>query len=75
MGQPFVGSPETVLTQITDVRDQIGMGRIELAVMGAPRHEDVMRAIALVGETIVPALHADDLVASASGPIGETKEK
>jgi alkanesulfonate monooxygenase SsuD/methylene tetrahydromethanopterin reductase-like flavin-dependent oxidoreductase (luciferase family) len=64
MGEPFVGGPDTVLTRIAEVRNQIGMGRIEFAVMGAPRHEDVLRAIALMGETIVPTLHAEDLVSS-----------
>lgn len=60
MGSAFVGSPESVLRQITQARDQIGMGRVELAILGQPTHDDVMTAIALLGRTVVAELHTDE---------------
>lgn len=59
MGSAFVGTPESVLRQIIQARDHIGMGRVELAVLGQPAHDDVMAAIALLGRTVVAGLHAD----------------
>jgi hypothetical protein len=35
------------------------MGRVELALLGQPAHDDVMAAIALLGRTVVAGLHAD----------------
>jgi alkanesulfonate monooxygenase SsuD/methylene tetrahydromethanopterin reductase-like flavin-dependent oxidoreductase (luciferase family) len=60
LGAGFVGSPQTVLAQMRQARDQIGMGRVELAIFGQPTHEDVMATIDLLGRTIVDPLHADE---------------
>lgn len=60
IGSALIGSPQMVLTQIRQAREQIGMGRVELAVLGQPTHDDVIAAIALLGRTVVAALHADD---------------
>jgi alkanesulfonate monooxygenase SsuD/methylene tetrahydromethanopterin reductase-like flavin-dependent oxidoreductase (luciferase family) len=60
---PFLGGPETVLAQIEAVREQVGMGRVELCITGvadATTHERVLRAIELAGHAVIPALHADD---------------
>ena len=59
MGPAFVGSPESVLRQIAHARDHVGMGRVELALLGQPAHDDVMAAIALLGRTVVAGLHVD----------------
>lgn len=67
-GAPFLGSPETVLRQIRDAHTQIGMGRVELVLAGSAGtvgHEQVMRCIERAGQTIIPALHADDVVLAA----------
>jgi alkanesulfonate monooxygenase SsuD/methylene tetrahydromethanopterin reductase-like flavin-dependent oxidoreductase (luciferase family) len=61
-GTPFVGGPQTVLDQIRTTAEQIGFGRVELAVTGAAgtlSHGHVVRSIKVMGETLVPALHAD----------------
>ena len=60
---PFLGGPETVLAQIEAVREQVGMGRVELCITGvadAATHERVLRAIELAGQAVIPALHAAD---------------
>ena len=65
-GPVFVGGPETVLDQVRSTADRIGMGRVELIVTGAAAamdHENVMRSIKLMGETLIPALHADAVTA------------
>lgn len=67
---PFVGGPQTVLDQIRTTAEQIGLGRVELAVSGAAgtlSHEQVMRSIMLMGEALVPALHADPVAAGREG--------
>lgn len=56
----FVGSPKTVLSQIRQARDQIGMGRVELAILGQPSPNRVMDAIALLGRTVVEPLHREE---------------
>jgi alkanesulfonate monooxygenase SsuD/methylene tetrahydromethanopterin reductase-like flavin-dependent oxidoreductase (luciferase family) len=60
---PFLGGPDTVLAQIEAVREQVGMGRVELCITGvadATTHENVLRVIELAGQAIIPALHAAD---------------
>lgn len=62
-GPPFLGGPDTVLAQIEGIREQVGFGRVELNVTGvadAMSHENVLRSIKLIGETLIPALHAAD---------------
>jgi alkanesulfonate monooxygenase SsuD/methylene tetrahydromethanopterin reductase-like flavin-dependent oxidoreductase (luciferase family) len=66
-GPVYIGGPQTVLDQIRGTADHIGMGRIELIVTGAAAamsHENVVRSIKLMGETLIPALHADAVTAS-----------
>jgi alkanesulfonate monooxygenase SsuD/methylene tetrahydromethanopterin reductase-like flavin-dependent oxidoreductase (luciferase family) len=61
-GEPFIGGPQTVLDQIRATAGRTGMGRVELVVTGsagALSHENVVRSIKLMGETLVPALHSD----------------
>lgn len=60
---PFIGSPDTVLAQIKQLHERIGMGRVELLVTGAANamsHENVIRSIKLIGQTLIPALHGID---------------
>jgi alkanesulfonate monooxygenase SsuD/methylene tetrahydromethanopterin reductase-like flavin-dependent oxidoreductase (luciferase family) len=60
-GDPFIGSPGTVADQIRQTAGHVGMGRVELIVTGAAgamSHENVVRSIKLMGETLIPALHA-----------------
>jgi alkanesulfonate monooxygenase SsuD/methylene tetrahydromethanopterin reductase-like flavin-dependent oxidoreductase (luciferase family) len=65
---PWIGTPEQVLEQIRAVHAVVGMGRAEFIVGGTPAcpHEAVIESLAMMGETIVPALHADrfDLVSA-----------
>ncbi|HWM22141.1 MAG TPA: LLM class flavin-dependent oxidoreductase [Ilumatobacteraceae bacterium] len=58
---PWIGTPEKVLGDIRKFRDAAGIGRVEFIVGGTPScpHEAVIESIALMGETIIPALHAD----------------
>ena len=57
----WIGTPEEALAGIEEIHSAIGMGRAEFIVGGTPRipHEDVLRSLELMGETIIPALHAD----------------
>jgi alkanesulfonate monooxygenase SsuD/methylene tetrahydromethanopterin reductase-like flavin-dependent oxidoreductase (luciferase family) len=61
MAPPIVGGPQTVLRQIGRVREIIGAGRMEIIMIGSERlpHEMVVASLKLMGETLVPALHAD----------------
>jgi alkanesulfonate monooxygenase SsuD/methylene tetrahydromethanopterin reductase-like flavin-dependent oxidoreductase (luciferase family) len=62
-GEAFLGSPDTVLAQIRALCGQVGAGRVELIVTGtagAMSHENVVRSIKLMGETLIPALHSDE---------------
>lgn len=62
MGQPWIGSPQTVLKHIRDAERHIGMGRLELVVVGMPgaeiSHDKVLRTIKLIGQEVIPDLHA-----------------
>ena len=57
----WIGTPEEALAGIEEIHSAIGMGRAEFIVGGTPRipHDDVLRSLELLGETIIPALHAD----------------
>jgi len=64
---PIVGSPQTVLTQLKALRDIVGAGRIEVIVIGGEQrfpHEMIVSSLKLMGDTVVPALHADAFVLS-----------
>lgn len=59
---PIVGGPETVLARIAALHEAIGMGSIEFIVAGTSGsidHDGVVRSIKVMGETIVPGLHAE----------------
>jgi len=63
------GSPTTVHSKIQEAHDLVDFGRVEFIITGfvdAMSHEKVMRSIELMGETIVPALHADSPSATDS---------
>jgi alkanesulfonate monooxygenase SsuD/methylene tetrahydromethanopterin reductase-like flavin-dependent oxidoreductase (luciferase family) len=63
-GEVWSGSPSTVVDKIRTASDIIGFGRVELIVTGfvnAMTHENVMRSIEVMGDTLVPELHADSL--------------
>ena len=67
MAPPIVGGPQTVLAQIEALRDAVGIGRIELIVIGGASrlpHDMVLASLKLMGETVVPALHADTFTLS-----------
>ncbi|MEV5843513.1 LLM class flavin-dependent oxidoreductase [Streptomyces sp. NPDC051985] len=60
LGEPFRGSPESVLAQIRAAEEHLGMGRVELCVVvpsNCLTHEQVVRSIKLIGRELVPALH------------------
>ena len=60
MGPPLYGSPETVLGRIKDIHDVLGMGRLEvsLGTVNPLPHEAMLSSLKLIGEEIVPELHA-----------------
>jgi alkanesulfonate monooxygenase SsuD/methylene tetrahydromethanopterin reductase-like flavin-dependent oxidoreductase (luciferase family) len=67
MAPPILGSPQAVLSQIKVMRDTIGFGRIELIVIGGQSrlpHDLVLASLKLMGQTVVPALHADTFTLS-----------
>jgi hypothetical protein len=56
-----------VADQVRQTAGHVGMGRVELIVTGAAgamSHENVVRSIKLMGETLIPALHADPVPVS-----------
>ena len=57
----WYGTPEQAVAMIEEIHSVVGMGRAEFIVGGTPKtpHEAVVASIELMGETIVPALHAD----------------
>jgi|tagenome__1003787_1003787.scaffolds.fasta_scaffold20652229_2 alkanesulfonate monooxygenase SsuD/methylene tetrahydromethanopterin reductase-like flavin-dependent oxidoreductase (luciferase family) len=64
-GPPYLGGPQTVLDQIRATSERTGMGRVELIIAGPAEtmsHENAVRCIKLIGETVIPALHADAAV-------------
>jgi alkanesulfonate monooxygenase SsuD/methylene tetrahydromethanopterin reductase-like flavin-dependent oxidoreductase (luciferase family) len=56
---PFLGSPETVLELMAPYLE-VGIGRFELGLTarGIPPHEKVCESLRIIGERIVPTLHA-----------------
>jgi alkanesulfonate monooxygenase SsuD/methylene tetrahydromethanopterin reductase-like flavin-dependent oxidoreductase (luciferase family) len=64
---PISGGPETVLAQLRVLREVVGAGRVEIIVVGGESrfpHEMVLSSLALMGKTLVPALHADEFTLS-----------
>jgi hypothetical protein len=64
---PLVGSPQTVLNEIRSLRDVTGAGRFEIIVIGGEQrfpHEMIVSSLRLMGETVVPALHAETFTLS-----------
>jgi alkanesulfonate monooxygenase SsuD/methylene tetrahydromethanopterin reductase-like flavin-dependent oxidoreductase (luciferase family) len=57
----FYGSPSTVLARIADVQRTVGCGRLEVSIGSViPLPHDVMlRTLKLIGDEIVPVLHAE----------------
>lgn len=61
-GPVYLGSPQTVADAIRATAAATGMGRVELILTGfvnAMSHENVIRSTKLIGETLIPMLHAD----------------
>jgi alkanesulfonate monooxygenase SsuD/methylene tetrahydromethanopterin reductase-like flavin-dependent oxidoreductase (luciferase family) len=54
----FVGSPETVIKQIQQCHDEVGVGVIDFAFQGTPTDEPqhVMHALELFGKEVLPRL-------------------
>jgi alkanesulfonate monooxygenase SsuD/methylene tetrahydromethanopterin reductase-like flavin-dependent oxidoreductase (luciferase family) len=64
---PIAGGPRTVLAQLRALRDVIGAGRVEVIVVGGEQrlpHDLVISSLKLMGETLVPALHAGEFTLS-----------
>lgn len=67
MAPPMIGGPATVLAEIGRIGEITGAGRIEIIVIGGESrlpHETVVSSLKLMGQTIVPALHADTFALS-----------
>jgi hypothetical protein len=61
-GPVYLGSPQTVLDAIQATATTVGVGRVELILTGfvnAMSHENVIRSTKLIGETLIPELHAN----------------
>jgi probable LLM family oxidoreductase len=59
-GALYVGDPETVARKIIHLRKHVGITRFLLHVpVGTMRHEDVMRAIELLGTEVAPRVRED----------------
>ncbi len=55
-GQVLVGTPETILKQIKRLRDELGVGVLDLA-LGAQLGDKTMKSIELFGEKVIPRMH------------------
>lgn len=59
-GALYVGDPETVARKIIQLRKQVGITRFLLHVpVGTMPHQDVMRAIELLGTEVAPRVHEE----------------
>jgi alkanesulfonate monooxygenase SsuD/methylene tetrahydromethanopterin reductase-like flavin-dependent oxidoreductase (luciferase family) len=56
LGQLLAGGPETVLKQITSIRDELGAGILDLSFLPVGR-EKALRAIELFGTKVLPRMH------------------
>ena len=64
---PIVGGPQTVLNEISSLRDATGAGRLEIIVIGGEQrfpHEMIVSSLGLMGKTVVPALHEETFTLS-----------
>ena len=63
MGPALYGSPETVLGQIKEIHDVLGMGRLEvsLGTVNPLPHDAMLASLKLIGEEVVPVLHGSEL--------------
>jgi len=66
MGPALYGSPDTVLGQITEIHDVLGMGRLEISLgtINPLPHDATLSSLKLIGAEIVPVLHQMGLVKS-----------
>ena len=62
-GPPFVGSPDSVIAQVQQVAETVGVGRVEIhagfPVTGAIPTEDTQKMLALMGREVVPTVHSE----------------
>lgn len=59
-GALYVGDPETVAKKIIHIRKNVGITRFMLHVpVGTMPHEDVMRAIELLGKEVAPRVREE----------------
>ncbi|NMO94372.1 LLM class flavin-dependent oxidoreductase [Paenibacillus lemnae] len=67
-GALYVGSPDTVAKKIIDLRQKVGITRFMLHVpLGTMPHEDVMRAIELLGMEVAPRVREEVAAWEAAG--------
>ncbi|WP_423798616.1 LLM class flavin-dependent oxidoreductase [Neobacillus sp. SAB-20_R2A] len=67
-GALYVGDPETVATKIIHLRKNVGITRFMLHVpVGTMPHEDVMKAIELLGKEVAPIVREEVAKWEASG--------
>ena len=63
-GMPFVGTPDTVIGLIKNVAETIGAGRVEIhagfSVTGYIPTEQTQAMVALMGQHVVPTVHAEN---------------
>lgn len=63
-GPPFVGTPDTVITQIKDIAETVGAGRVEIhpgfPVTGPIPTEAIRTMTAFMGRDVVPTVHAEN---------------
>ncbi len=69
MGPPLYGSPDTVLGKIKEIRDVLGMDRLEvsLGTINPLPHDAMLSSLKLIGEEIVPVLHDSEFTGSGIG--------
>ncbi len=67
-GYIIVGSPDTVVARLRELRDELGFGLlIGLFAIGGLTHEQTVRSMDLFGAQVMPALRADQPTAATSG--------
>lgn len=75
MGPALYGSPETVLGRIKDIHDVLGMGRLEvsLGTVNPLPHDAMLSSLKLIGEEVIPVLHAMPVVDTERPVIAEER--
>jgi len=67
-GYIIVGSPDTVVARLRELRDELGFGLlIGLFAIGGLTHEQTVRSMDLFGAQVMPALRADQPTAATAG--------